>query len=474
MKKSTTARRVPRQIGGNDEEDEVSSTGSPQNSEIKRPLFKPRKSTNLRKSLGPTSVGDDEDSEESVVTPKRSGLSRVAVQRNGSKRTSLLASQLPRRSPEPDDDRPSYSADALRELKDSTPATPKDLSMVEDVATGTQALDLSSKFGDSLARYDQSSAHGSMIPSATVIAEKKARRARLAKEEAAEYISLDPDDPNLDDEDLDDNVMRDDRGRLVLKPKDKYRLSESRLVHEDEDIMENFDEFTADGRISLGRKAEAEAAKKRKQDMAAQIAEAEGASDAESDDSDRVRTDAFVANQTRHGTFAQSTADQDAASQRPKTPPVITPIPTLDSVVERLRSQLAEMQTSRMQRLQEMESLQREKINLAEQEVHIQRALKETAEKFEALRKEKGIDASKKSNLPAIEAAPMLAANGTDHQEINREGEDADMAEPENGAEDEDEIKERPAFGGLGFGGGRPDLAGFGPGFQAAKDEESA
>ncbi|CAK1363132.1 hypothetical protein CB0940_04752 [Cercospora beticola] len=472
MKKSTTARRVPRKIGADDEDEDISVT-SEQTPEVKRPVFKPRKSSALRKSLGPTSVEEDDADDGTVVTPKRSGLSRVAIQRNASKRSSLLASQLPRRSPEPDDDRPSYSADALRELKDSTPSTPKQLSTVEGLATGTQALDLSSKFGDSLARHDQSSTGASAIPSAAEIAEKKARRARLAKEEAAEYISLDPDDPNLDDEDLDENVMRDDRGRLVLKPKDKYGLSESRLVHEDEDIMENFDEFTEDGKISLGRRAEAEAARKRKEDMAAQIAEAEGASDNDSDDSERARTDAFVANQTRHGTYAQNATDDDATSPRPKTPPIVTPLPSLDSMIERLRAQLSEMQTSRMRNLQEMEALQREKINLAEQEVRIQRSLKETAEKFEALRKEKGVEGSGQSGLPAIEAPPVATTNGGSTDVAEPSAQDVDMAEPGDDEDDEDEGDERPAFGGLGFGTGRSDLAGFGLGFQAAKDNDS-
>ncbi|KAM3420191.1 hypothetical protein BST61_g3482 [Cercospora zeina] len=471
MKKSTTARRVPRKIGANDEEDDA-STAAEQTPEVKRPVFKPRKSSALRKSLGPTSVEDDDDTEETVVTPKRSGLSRVAIQRNASKRSSLLASQLPRRSPEPDEDRPSYSADALRELKDSTPSTPKRLNTVEDVATGTQALDISSKFGNSLARYGQPSAEISAIPSAAEIAEKKARRARLAKEEAAEYISLDPDDPNLDDEDLDENVMRDDRGRLVLKLKDKYGMSESRLVHEDEDIMENFDDFTEDGKVHLGRKAEAEAARKRKEDMATQIAEAEGASDDDSDDSERARTDAFVANQTRHGAYAQTANDDDPANQRPKTPPIITPLPSLDSVVERLRAQLAEMQTSRMQHLQEMEALQREKINLAEQEVRIQRSLKETAEKFEALRKEKGMEGSKKRDMPAIEAPPAAKTNGDSMDVAVPAAKDAEMAEPDS--EEDDEEDEHSAFGGLGLGAGRSNLAGFGLGFQAAEDNGSS
>lgn len=381
---------------------------------------------------------------------------------------------------------------------------------MEDVAAGTQALDLSAKFGASLARYDHLSGQSSAIPSATEIAEKKARRARLAREEAAEYISLDPDDPNLDDdddEDLDENVMRNERSQLVLKPKeDKYGLSESRLVHEDEDIMENFDEFTEDGKISLGKKAEAEAARKRKQDMAAQIAEAEGASDAEdSDDSERARTDAFVANQTRHGIYnnphstTTPAAALDLTAHRPKTPPIITPLPTVTIVTQRLEAQLASMQAARTQKLQEMRRLQREKIDLAEQEVRIQQALKETAEKFSRLRKEKGIGevvvdvdlvVPKSSEQPylAIEEA-AVAAPPPPGEAVERGGEalekDMEDVEDEEGEEKErqeeeevdvdveEEEDERPAFGGLGLGGaGRPNLAGFGLGYPNVRDDE--
>lgn len=375
---------------------------------------------------------------------------------------------------------------------------------MEDVAVGTQALDLSAKFGASLARYDHLSGQSSAIPSATEIAEKKARRARLAREEAAEYISLDPDDPNLDDdddEDLDENVMRNERGQLVLKPKeDKYGLSESRLVHEDEDIMENFDEFTEDGKISLGKKAEAEAARKRKQDMAAQIAEAEGASDAEdSDDSERARTDAFVANQTRHGIYnnphstTTPAAALDLTAHRPKTPPIITPLPTVTIVAQRLEAQLASMQAARTQKLQEMRRLQREKIDLAEQEVRIQQALKETAEKFSRLRKEKGIGEvvdlelvvpkSSKQRYLAIEetavAAPPPPGEAVERggEALEKDMEDEEGAEKEREEEgeeeEEEEEDERPAFGGLGLGGaGRPNLAGFGLGYPNVRDDE--
>ncbi|KAF2163918.1 hypothetical protein M409DRAFT_57029 [Zasmidium cellare ATCC 36951] len=472
MKKSSSLRRVPRKIGHDEDEEEASGPQQPSESVIKRPTTKPRKSTSLRQSLGPSAVEDEEDSEAAVITPKKSNVSRIAVQHNASKRSSLLASQLPTRQYEDDEERPSYSAASLQELKDSTPATPQNVSSagdteIEKVSSGTQALDISSKFGSSLAHYQQSSA----IPSATEIAEKKARRARLAKEQQAEeFISLDPDDPDLDDDD--DNVMKDEQGRLVLKPKDKYGQLESRLVADDEDIMENFDEFTEDGRIALGRKAEAEAARRRKQDMAAQIAEAEGASDAESDDSERERNEAFENAQTKHGTYVQNATSSDPTDLRPKTPPIITPLPTLDGAIERLRKQLSEMQSSRMQKLQAMEHLQREKIRLAEEEVRIQRALKETAEKFEALRKEKGIDAENKKDVPAIEAPPEPPLNGDSNASNKDEKPDEDEDEE---MEDEDEEESGGGFAGLGFGGSRTGLgAGFGLGFKVAEDSEGS
>lgn len=423
-------------------------------------MIKPRKSSNLRAAFSASATEDEDDAEPTgVVTPKRSGLVRVAIQRNASKRSSLLASKLPTRQADDDDERPSYSAASLQQLKQSTPSTPRDLATsgpedeagVQDMEQSTQALDLTSKFGSSLARYQQPSA----IPSAAEIAEKKERRARLAKEQAAEeYISLDPDDPGLDnDEDDDPNVTRDEQGKLILKPKDKYNMAESRLVREDEDIMENFEDFTEDGKISLGRKAEAAAAKKQKQDMAAQIAQAEG-NDSDSEDSnasEQERNAAFEAAQTRHGTYgANNTTSEDPYEKlRPKTPPKISPLPTLDGVLERLRKQVSEMQASRMRKLQEMEDLQREKIRLGEEEVRIQKALKETAEKFQLLRKEKGIAGA---GIPAVEAPAEL---GLTPQDDAMDEERAGGSEGGGEAEDENEGSNGAAPPGLGFAGSR-------------------
>ena len=485
MKKSFAARRVPRKVGTDEEESSPTSTegedvsgmsimspscagvgltiicsSSPLTKEtepaLKRPTFKPRKGTTLRKSFGPTAVEDNEESASSgVVTPKRQGLSRIGSQRNAAKRSALLPSNLPTRQDD-DDDRPSYSAASLQDLKNSTPTTPADLGSgteVEDVEKSTQVLDLSSKFGSSLSRYQQQQQQSSAIPSAAEIEEKKARRARLAKEHAAdEFISLDPDDPQLEgEEDDDENVTRDENGRLILKPKDKYGQAESRLVRDDEDVMENFDEFTeADGRILLGRKAEAEAAKRRKQDMAAQIAAAEGSnSDSDSNASERERNDAFEAAQTKHGTYAENTTSTDPyADMRPRTPPKISPLPTLDGVLERLRAQVVELQQGRMRKMQEVDGLQKEKVRLGQEEVRIQKSLKEVGEWYAKLRAEKG-----------------LGESGAEE----KEGKEVMMVEDGGKGGEEGEEDETDGGAGLGFGGsGQGATAGLG--FSGAGD----
>ncbi|EMC95475.1 hypothetical protein BAUCODRAFT_72865 [Baudoinia panamericana UAMH 10762] len=484
MKKSFGTKRVPRKVGQAESDALAEEAGvTAEETSLKRPVVKPRKSANLRTSFKPSAASDDDGDGEtpaSIVRPKRSNVSRLAIQRNASQR---LYDLPPRPFSDADDDRPSYSAESLQALKESTPATPQDFgdsdAAVQDVAQSTQALDLTSKFGSSLARYQQPSA----IPSTAEIEEKKARRARLAKEQQAEeYISLDPDDPGLDDEDLDDNVERDMNGRLVLKEKDKYNRAESRLVRDDEDIMENFDDFTEDGKMQLGRKAEKEAEKRRREEMAAQIAAAEGdGSDAEdksdSDTSEKERNAAFEAAQTRHGTYgtANVVSTDPYEHLRPKTPPVITPLPTLDGVIARLRKQVAEMQSRRLRRLQEMEALQREKVRLGEEEVRIQKALRETAEKFRLLRAEKGI---KQVGAVGVEApaglleAPVLGGEGQADEDEEQDGQ-ADDAERNNDVDVDEELPDGPGLtraddGWVGMG----PTAGLGSGMAQRPAEE--
>ena len=352
-----------------------------------------------------------------MVTPKRNNLSRVAIQRNAEKRG---AADIPfRGSKEDDEERPSYSKSYLEELKHSTPSTPRDLSAPptdgEVEAEPSRAVNISSKFGTDISRYNPPSA----IPTHAEIKEKKERRARLAKEQ--NYMSL---DASEEGEESDENVTRDEEGRLILKPKEKY--AETRLVREDEDILEDFDDFTSDGRIALGRKAEREAETKRRTEIAAMIADAEGISDDEdeADESDVERIAAFDVAQTRNGTYASRAAEKDEV-ERPRTPPRIAPLPALDNVMDRLRKRLKDMQVAKMHKIKESEGLVAEKKQIAEEEVRVQTALKETGEKYAKLRKDMGIK--------------------NDETQLQ-------MTMPQGAADDDDELQLRPGLGGAGLG----------------------
>jgi len=404
---------------------------------VKRPVNKSRKSSALRTSFA-RSHDDDGEGEEgasTLVVPKRSNLSRVAIQRNAERRP---ASDLAFRAPtDSDSSRPSYSKDYLEALKQSTPSTPNDQSFrnTPEPATSAnpgQALDVASKFGTDLSAYQLPTA----IPSDAEIREKKERRARLAKEQ--EFISLDDglDDESGDDED-DENVTRDHEGRLILKPKEKY--AETRLVRDDEDMLEGFDDFTSDNRIGFGGAAEREAAKKRKAEMASLIADAEGQGDLHSDedDSEAERNAAFEVAQTRHGNYGTRDA-RDEASTRPQTPPRIAPIPSLDSVVDRLRKRLEEMELARMAKTKEMQRLVQEKASIGEEEVRVQAALKETGERYSKLRDEL------RQKHPESQA-PAHDGVGDDRRA------EVDLVEARSGTgtPDFDDVSRRP-FAGLG------------------------
>ncbi len=313
-------------------------------------------------------LDDDDDAPAVVFTPKKSNLSRQAVEKNALRKSlapSLSSEHLPFRQTE---ERPSYSKNYLDELKTSTPSTPKDLKSLSDVEDGqSKALDLAAKFGS-----DPELQQDSAIPTDAEIREKKERRARLAKEE--EYINLSDDDES---------------NEISLLP--QKQKPETRLVRDDEDIAEGFDEFVDDGRVALGKKAEREQKRRQEAQMRELINEAEGSSDEDTDDSEAERKAAYEAAQTRAGMDGLRKEDPYARPRRPKTPPKITPLPTLTACLERLQASLASMQYTKMQKIKRMEELQREKADIAVREEEIQRLLKEAGENYEKLRAEAGL-----------------------------------------------------------------------------------
>jgi hypothetical protein len=411
MKKSFSARRVARKVG-QDEEDESSGSAGASGAEtsprklrfvplrpgfcsdfapnrwlmhngvesaVKRPHLssKPKKKSALRLSFGPGEIGTgaskEDDGDTTVFTPKKSNLSRLAMERNAERKSLRPSSSTESLTSRPgiSEDRPSYSKDYLAELKQSTPSTPKDLGSLQTSEDEEMSLDVVSKFGP----FTTLGSGNPAIPTDAEIREKKERRARMAK--APDFLSLDGDDSD------------EERGQeLLIRPKEKY--AETRFVSDDEDVAEGFDDFTEDGKIALGRKSEREQARKKRLEMKEMILEAEGVgSDQASDDSEAERNEAYEAAQRRAGTYGQSGLS-DAESRRPKTPPRIAPVPELGAVLLKLKTGLQTMEQSKAAKLRKLEELRAEKKDIAQREVWIQAQLKETGERYERLRLEAG------------------------------------------------------------------------------------
>ncbi|KAL8858004.1 MAG: hypothetical protein Q9178_005465 [Gyalolechia marmorata] len=394
MSSSFAARRKAKIIV-QDDGDEVESgnkgLADARNQSPPRASSKPRKKASSRISFGPGSMSmiDDEEPTSSVFAVKKSNLSRKALEKNALRKSigaNLTAETTPSQYT---GDRPSYSAEYLNELKTSTPTTPRELVPTTDSdVEESKAVDLAAKFGSDLSMYGNSA-----IPTDAEIQEKKQRRARLAKEE--EYINLHGSDSSDDD-----------RNEITLRPKNEH--PETRLVRDDEDIMEGFDELVDDGRIALGRKAEREQRRKQKSEMEALINEAEGgSSSAESDDSEAERRQAYEEAQTRAGMDGLQKPDDYNQPQRPRTPPKITPLPTLNGCLEKLQADLNKMQHERVQRVKKLEDVRREKRELAEREVEIQRLLKQAGDDYAKLRSQIGGELAAETN------GQMMLENGT-------------------------------------------------------------
>ncbi|KZM18553.1 uncharacterized protein EKO05_0002392 [Ascochyta rabiei] len=407
--------RVARKVGAYDD-DSADSANSSQNeapqplSVVKRPALgkgKGKKRSSLRISFGPAESDaneGDESSEAGVATPKKSNLGRIALEKSA---------QLRARSPlvqgaavSEDEGRPSYSQEHMAELRSSTPTTPRDLKPSAEEEAESRALDIASKFGPiATLPVDLPVDLPSAIPSAAEIEEKKARRKRLAQEEQA--YEDDAERPWASD-DAGSDDFRQHRNDISVRPKQKY--AETRLVHDDEDLAEGFDDFVEDGRIALGRKSEREAQRKRRADMAALIHDAEG-SGSGSSDSDDERNTAFAAAQARAGRYGHRVDDgYDDYDDHPdgtKTPPRITPLPDLDDVLQRLHADSAAMQQRRHLILRKLEELKADRVRIEERKTFLQEQLQKTGDEYEKARVESGLPA-----LPASGDRKLITERG--------------------------------------------------------------
>jgi hypothetical protein len=373
-------------------------------STIKRTSSLKKKPASSRLSFGPGEIisGDAAEAleDDSLFTPQKL-KPRRSVEPSGL-RKSLPAYQIRTRDPEDDDDRPTYSKDYLAELKTSTPSTPKDLQSLDStIDDDAMSLDASELAGATIVEPSPSTsttltthqvpAH---IPTAAEIAEKKERRARLAQEQ--DYISLDSGPSSTPD-----------YTSVSLLPRRKK--PESRLVRDDEDIAEGFDAFVSDGRIALGRKAEKAAKKAQRKEIAEMIHAAEGSSSEESDDSEAERNAEYEAAQTRKG--MDGLAKPAISSTAAAIPPKVTPVPSLNECLARLKSTLGGMEMELAARNRRMAELQREKEEILAREQEVQRLLKEAGDKYAAIRVDKGLPEMDPSSFPRNGFPDALAGN---------------------------------------------------------------
>ncbi|KAI0544431.1 nineteen complex-related protein 2-domain-containing protein [Xylaria curta] len=358
-----------------------------------------KRQSSSRLSFGPSEVTADDDDAmvlgEGAFTPKKSGLAALATDGSAYKKgiKNLPLSRLPMRSMEDDDDRPKYSKEYLSELQSATPNAPQDLSSlhIED----EMSLDPSELEGAMIVDTNPSAslttgASTTAVLTEAEIREKKERRARLAKQKGSrdteDFISLSDDD---------NDERRAGDSYLTLLSRKSGNKSDTRLVAEDEDLGEGFDEFVEDGGLSLGRKAEREARKRHRAEMASLISAAEGAgSDGEaaaSDDSEAERQAAFEAAQTRAGMDGLA---EEREQQRKRlgaregvvpVPPKITPLPDLSVLVEAFKARMRQKEADLVRMRAHIAGLKAEREGILKREPEVQKLLNEAGERYRAL-----------------------------------------------------------------------------------------
>ncbi len=367
----------------------------------------PRTKSKLRVSFNP---GEEDGSGTGPGTGASTPAAESSTQamKRTSSRLGLAQDILSRREQSDQDDSKSrYSRAHLDELRTSTPSTPRDTSSPvplpsQDLiaSSANLELDLESKFGKPALHFT------SHIPSAAEIREKKDRRARLAKEAAANAYSTTShsasgagdDFISLEDYDSDGEFRphRMQVGTHISQPREK----DTRLIHEDEDIAEGFDDFVEDtGRVTLSRKGLREQSRQEKEAIRNMIVQAEGSASEGSDndngngdgssDSDYERRKEYELAQTHHGMdgLRSHTAHTNHLT-RPQQPREITPIPKLSVGLTRLRDMLSALEFERGKIVKRQADNEREKTDVKASQEHIQRSLEEAGQELQRVERE--------------------------------------------------------------------------------------
>ncbi|KAL6876780.1 nineteen complex-related protein 2 domain-containing protein [Trichoderma novae-zelandiae] len=350
---------------GNDEDDDGPVVVRPNNNRAGASKQK-KKVTRSRVSFGGDAGEDDDDEPSSdFATPKKPAMGQKVLEKNTIKRgMTARGLPLPVRSYQDDDDRPRYSREYLDELQSSTPNTPSELSSLKANLDDEMDLDPSELEGalivESPIPTSISQPQTTQILTEAEIRERKERRARLAKEK--DFLSMEDEDDGLS----------------ARKKKD-----ETRLVAEDEDLGEGFDEYVEDGGLSLGKRAEKERRKQERQRMAELINAAEGNTSDSSSDSDAERRIAYETAQTRAGLDGLKKPKKDPKEQLLQVPPKITPLPSLAECLVQLQATLKSMEMNINTKAATVAQLTRERDDIIQRESEVQAFLDETGKKYE-------------------------------------------------------------------------------------------
>ncbi|KAL1877931.1 hypothetical protein Daus18300_002284 [Diaporthe australafricana] len=367
-----------------------------------------KKASSSRLSFGVADPADGEPgaNNQQPITPKKpSTLSQRATE-NNALRSSLSSRQLPTRSFGPDQDETSYSREYLEELQSSTPNTPQNIASLrihdDDAGADTsgEAMDLDPSELEGAVVVPQADLSMSTfsttdhIPSAVEIREKKERRARLAVEGDA-Y-----------DEDEDENY-------ISLAPKKK---DDTRLIAEDEDLGEGYDEFVEDARLELGKKGEKDAARRHRREMAELINAAEGGGSdgedgAEDVDSDAERTAAYEAAQTRAAMGGHRLVDDSSMTGGAGLViPRMRALPELGESLARMRSLVQGVEEQAAAKRKRIEALEKERQEIVAREAEVQEVLNQAGVKYQSamgVKQESVVDP-----LKLAAESPLRAASG--------------------------------------------------------------
>ncbi|KAK4097438.1 hypothetical protein N658DRAFT_527040 [Parathielavia hyrcaniae] len=386
-----------RDVDGDDhDEDDDSSTPV-----VVRPTLGRAGSSKLKKrpaasrlSFGPNEgAADDEDSSagSAVATPSttKKPLSQRLLATSALRKSANLAGTLPMRLGG-QEEAPRYSKEYLEELQSSTPTTPQNLASLQ-TAGGEDEMEL-----------DPSELEGAVVVQSTEIAppqsrpgnlathvlteaeirERKERRARLAQE--AGFISLE----GGDESDEDAAARQHGGGRMAVHFPSSNKKKETRLIAEDEDLGEGYDEFVSDGGLALGKKAERDAARRHKLEMAELIQAAEDGSDADSDDSEAERRAAYEAAQRRAGLDGLHLHDEDhdiGGGVGPDVIPRMKPLPKLNEVLQRMREILQGLEDQVTYKRTMIADLGKEKKEILAREKEVQEILNQAGAKYQAV-----------------------------------------------------------------------------------------